>query len=360
MSWRRNWDVTCSVPVVLCAPQGCSLLCIPGLLRRFLPTCRHIPTAQAFCTMADTVRNPIDVLLCTAYQLCQVCDVCHWTLLMWLFHFTMCYVLYKLFHVLFFFNVMDIELKCYMFCSRSCNLLCIPGLLRRFSPTRMHIPTAQALCTMVDTVPNPGRRIAVHSTAAMSSVWCVSLKSSNVAVPLGCMLCSVQIVPCFFFNFMEKELKCEMLSSRSICLWRLCNKWTMSLKKCMHIRLRYCHVHLWRLPICFVAVTYMNSYVSFRFTSVFLIAIPHTYVSTTPPNMFGTHTVTCRTPSRHGWWLIPVLRRTSLALSNPTLTSVTTITAVLVTESNPLRFGKNDARAMSLQFKTAMWMSVLE
>ncbi|KAJ8422878.1 LOW QUALITY PROTEIN: hypothetical protein Cgig2_027361 [Carnegiea gigantea] len=96
------------------------------------------------------------------------------------------------------------------------------------------------------------------------------------------------------------------------------------------------------------------------FTSVFPIAIPYTYVSTTPPDMFDIHTVTCRTPPHHGWWLIPVLRRISLALSNPTVISVTTIMAALVIASNPLRFGRKDASTMPLQFQTAMRMSVPE
>ncbi|KAJ8427958.1 hypothetical protein Cgig2_023253 [Carnegiea gigantea] len=58
-------------------------------------------------------------------------------------------------------------------------------------------------------------------------------------------------------------------------------------------------------------------------------------------------------------WFITVLRRISLALSSPTLISVTTITEALVITSSPVRFGMKDARAIPLQFYTATQMSVV-
>ncbi|KAJ8438784.1 LOW QUALITY PROTEIN: hypothetical protein Cgig2_009902 [Carnegiea gigantea] len=56
---------------------------------------------------------------------------------------------------------------------QGCSLLYIPGLLRRFPPTCRHISIIQAFCTMVDTVRNPGRRFIVHSIPTMS-IYCIS------------------------------------------------------------------------------------------------------------------------------------------------------------------------------------------
>ena len=57
-------------------------------------------------------------------------------------------------------------------------------------------------------------------------------------------------------------------------------------------------------------------------------------------------------------WFIVALRSISLALSSPTLISITTITRALVTVSNPHRLGKKDTRATPLQFQMAIRMSL--
>ncbi|KAJ8444455.1 hypothetical protein Cgig2_005977 [Carnegiea gigantea] len=217
-----------------------------------------------------------------------------------------------------------------MWCApQGCSLLCIPGLLWRFFPTCWHIPTLQALSTMLDTVPKSGARVPMHSTATI--VMCtrglyfiVYPRPAAEIPPTYRHIPTVQAF-CTMVDTVRnpgRRFAVHSIPTMSIyCVSPACGRDSPQLAR---------------------------TYPPRRFTSVFPIAISHTYVSTIPPNMFGTHIVTCRTPPCRGWWLIPVLRRTSLALSNPTLTSVTTITTVLVTTSNPLRFGRSDARAMPL------------
>ncbi|KAJ8438309.1 hypothetical protein Cgig2_018789 [Carnegiea gigantea] len=166
----------------LCVPQGCNLLCIPSLLRRFPPTCRHIPTAQFIVYPQPAAEIPLNLVMCaTGLQFIvypqPAAEIppnlqAHTHCACVLYHGRHCmksgimcatglqFIVYPQ-------PATEIppNLQAHTHCagvlyhgtySTKPGLLCIPDLLWRFSSTRTHIPTAQALCTMVDTVSNPG------------------------------------------------------------------------------------------------------------------------------------------------------------------------------------------------------------